>query len=326
MSEAAVRELGPVIGHESAKREWLAAAASGRMHHGWLLRGPRGVGKARLALQFAAHLLGADPSGALSVDGEAPIGRLVVAGSHPDLRIVRLPVDDKGKEKSEIPVESVRELSEFFALRPAMGGYRVAIIDAVDELNRFGANAILKTLEEPPSRAVLFLISHGEQPVLPTMRSRCRVLPCGALGEQETLQALLSAGVAADRADKVAQLAPGRPGRALQLESADATTAAEAVLVALRNLGGADPRSLHAALGAAAKSDTALAAAMEALRSSLQKRAARETDPIAAGDWATAALDVMRLDSEAQALNQDRAQTVAAALSRIVRLARPGVS
>ena len=76
----------------------------------------------------------------------------------------------------------------------------------------------------------------------------------------------------------------------------------------------------------AAKSDAAMAAAMEALRTSLQKRAARETDPVAAGDWAAAALDVMRLDAEAQALNQDRAQTVAAALSRIVRLARPGAS
>jgi DNA polymerase-3 subunit delta' len=159
--------------------------------------------------------------------------------------------------------------------------------------------------------------------VLPTIRSRCRVLRCGALSEHETMQTLLSSGVEAARAEKIAQLAPGRPGRALQLEGSDAAAASDAVLVALRNLGGADARSLHAALGAAAKSDTAMAAAMETLRSSLQKRAAREADPVAAGDWAAAALDVMRLDAEAQALNQDRAQAVAAALSRIVRLARP---
>lgn len=324
MSEPIATELGPVIGHDAVKREWLAAAASERMHHGWLLRGPRGVGKARLAIQFAAHLLGADPSGKLSVDAESHVGRLIIAGSHPDLRIIRVPVDDKGKQKTEIPVESVRELSDFFALHPAMGGYRVAIVDSVDEFNRSGANAILKTLEEPPSRAVLFLISHGEKAVLPTIRSRCRVLRCGALTQQETMQTLLSAGVEAARAEKIAQLAPGRPGRALQLEGSDATAASDAVLVALRNLGGADARSLHAALGAAAKSDTAMSAAMETLRSSLQKRAARETDPVAAGDWAAAALDVMRLDAEAQALNQDRAQAVAAALSRVVRLARPG--
>lgn len=326
MSEVSASAIGPVIGHDAVKSEWLAAAASGRMHHGWLLRGPRGVGKARLAIQFAAHLLGADPENTLSVNAETPVGRLILAGSHPDLRIVGLPVDEKGKQKSEIPVSSVRELSDFFALRPAMGGYRIAIIDAVDELNRFGANAILKTLEEPPSRAVLFLVSHGEQAVLPTIRSRCRVLRFSALTEAETLQTLQSAGVAAERADRIAQLAPGRPGRALQLESPDAAAASEAVLVALRNLAGSDPRSIHAALTAAAKSDAARASAMETLRSSLQKRAARELDPVAAGDWAAAALDVMRLDAEAQALNQDRAQTVAAALSRIVPLARPGAN
>jgi DNA polymerase-3 subunit delta' len=205
-----------------------------------------------------------------------------------------------------------------------MGGYRIAIVDAVDELNRFGANAILKTLEEPPTRAVLLLISHGEKAVLPTIRSRCRVLRFGALTEAETLQTLQAAGIAAERADRVAQLAPGRPGRALQLESPDATAASEAILVALRSLAGGDARSLHAALGAAARSDVAMAAAMETLRSSLQKRAAREPDPVMAGDWAAAALDVMRLDSEAQALNQDRAQAVAAALSRVTPLARPG--
>ena len=121
------------------------------------------------------------------------MGRLVLAGSHPDLRVIRRPVDDKGKRKSEIPVDSVRELAEFFAMRPAMGGWRVAIIDAVDEMNRHGENAILKTLEEPPNRAVLFLISHGEQLLLPTVRSRCRVLRCGALGEHETMSALAMA-------------------------------------------------------------------------------------------------------------------------------------
>src|SRR5262249_8208114 len=149
------------------------------------------------------------------------------------------------KRKSEIPVDSVRELSEFFALRPAMGGWRVAIIDAVDELNRFGANAILKTLEEPPARAVLFLISHGEQMLLPTVRSRCPVLRCGALSETETLQALAAAGLDQAKAAEVARLAPGRPGRAMQLEGSDAAAASDAVIAALRNLGGSDGRGLH---------------------------------------------------------------------------------
>ena len=319
--EVAAQELGPVIGHVAAKNEFLAAAETGKLHHGWLLRGPRGVGKAKLALQFAAHLLGGG-DGSLSATAESHIGRLISGGNHPDLRVIRRPIDDKGKQKSEIPVDSIRELSEFFSLRPAMGGWRVAIIDAVDELNRFGSNAILKTLEEPPARAVLFLISHGEQMLLPTIRSRCRVLRCGALTETETLQALGQAGLDNAKAAEIARLAPGRPGRAMQLEGSDAAAASDAVITALRNLGGSDARSLHTALGLAAKSEASLAAAMETLRFSLQRRAANEADPVLAGDWASAALDVMRIGAEANALNQDRAQTVAAALARVGRVGR----
>lgn len=319
--EVAANELGAVVGHAAAKLEFLAAVDAGKLHHGWLLRGPRGVGKARLAIQFAMYLLG-NGDGQFAATADTQVGRLIAAGSHPDFRMIRRPIDDKGKQKSEIPVDSVRELSEFFAMRPAMGGWRVAIIDAVDEMNRHGENAILKTLEEPPSRAVLFLISHGEQLLLPTIRSRCRVLRCGALGETETLQALAQAGVSGARADAVARIAPGRPGRAIELESADAGAASDAISTAVRSLNDPDARSLQIALTQAAKSDASMAAAMEALRLSLQKRAARELDPAIAGDWASAALDVMRIDAEAQALNQDRAQTVAAALSRVARLAR----
>ena len=192
--------------------------------------------------------------------------------------MIRLPVDDKGKQKSEIPVDSVRELSQFFSLRPALGGWRVAIIDAVDELNRFGANAILKTLEEPPARGVLFLISHGEQAILPTIRSRCRVLRCGPLNEHETLQTLQSAGVEGDRAETVAQLAPGRPGRALQLEGADAIAASEArVGRAARSRRRRCDAVCMQRIGAAAKSDVALAAAHgDAAVKSPEARRARE--------------------------------------------------
>ncbi|MDP3493107.1 MAG: DNA polymerase III subunit delta' [Hyphomonadaceae bacterium] len=321
--EVAGAELGHVVGHAAAKREFLSAVSSGKLHHSWLLRGPRGVGKARLAIQFAMHLLG-NGDGELSANAATPVGRLIAAGSHPDFRVIRRPVDDKGKQKSEIPVDSVRSLAEFFSMRPAMGGWRVAIIDSVDEMNRHGENAILKTLEEPPSRAVLFLISHGEQLLLPTVRSRCRVLRCGSLSEHETLSSLAQAGVTGARADEIARIAPERPGRALELEGADAGAAADAISNAVRHLADSDARSLHTALTLAAKSDASMAAAMESLRVSLQKRASRESDPVIAGDWASAALDVMRIDAEAQALNQDRAQTIAAALSRVARLARTG--
>lgn len=313
--EVALSDLGPVYGHAQARQEFLAALASGRMHHGWLMRGPRGVGKARLALRFAMRLLG-DRSD-FSAQPDEAIAKLVLAGSHPDLRIIQRPIDDKGKRKTEIPVDSVRDLAQFFSLRPALGGWRVAIIDAVDELNRFGANAVLKTLEEPPAKAVLLLISHGEQALLPTIRSRCRVLRCGPLNDREELAVMAQAGQTGAKADMIAQLAPGRPGRALELAEGDTGDSSGIIDRLLRDDGPVDPSALQGALQSAAKSDGALAITLERLRANLQRRAIRESDPTAAGDLADAALAVARVGAEAQALNQDRAQTIAAALQAV---------
>ncbi len=272
-------------------------------------------------MQFAASLLSASPNSRLDVDSDDPVGRLIAAGSHPDLRVIRVPTDDKGKQKTEIPVDSVRELSEFFSLRPAMGGWRIAIIDAADELNRFGANAILKTLEEPPSRAILFLISHGERMLPPTLRSRCRVLPCAPLSMDETVRALEMAQMPRARAEEAAAAFPGRPGRALAVQGPEADAAINAIRTALRQLDGIDAGALRAALMASAKSDAAMAAAMETLRVSLHKRAAREFDPVLAGDWASVALDAARIEAEGRDLNQDKGQTVAAVLARVARMA-----
>jgi DNA polymerase-3 subunit delta' len=307
-------ELGAVVGHEDAKREFLDAVASGRLHHGWLLRGPRGIGKARLALQFAMHLLGRG-DGSLTASEASSVGQLIVAGSHPDIRVIRRPIDDAGKQKSEIPADSVRALSEFFSLRPAMGGWRIAIIDALDELNRFGSNALLKTLEEPPARTVLFLISHGEQLLLPTVRSRCHEVRLSALSESETMSALIQVGRSTSDSEKLARLAPGRPGRAVHMEGDDTAAAASAATEALRGLATGDDRAFHAALMQSGKSEAALTASLAAMRSGLESRARRELDPVIAGSWADAALQLMRIETEAKALNQDRAQTVAAALA-----------
>ena len=306
-------DIGPVLGHEEAQQDFLAALDSGKLHHGWLMRGPRGVGKSRLAVRFAMRLLG-DRSD-FSASPDPAIANLLLAGSHPDFRMIRRPIDDKGKQKAEIPVDSVRELSQFFSLRPALGGWRVAIIDAVDEMNRFGANAVLKTLEEPPHKAVLILLSHGEQALLPTIRSRCRVLRCGPLNERDEMSVLALAGHTGAKANAIAAMAPGRPGRAIELSQGEAGDGSS--LEALLRGDGVDASALQSALMQASKSEGALAVSMERLRAMLQRRAMREGDPARAGDWADAALAVARIGAEADALNQDRAQTVAAALQAV---------
>jgi DNA polymerase-3 subunit delta' len=308
-------DVGPIFGHQAAREAFLSALTTGKLHHGWLMRGPRGVGKARLALRFALKLFG--DSSDFTSQPDPALAKLVLAGNHPDLRVIRRPIDDKGKQKSEIPVDSVRDLAQFFSLRPALGGWRVAIIDAVDEMNRFGANAVLKTLEEPPARAVLFLVSHGEQALLPTVRSRCRILRCDALGERDELAVLAAAGSTGTKATTIANLAPGRPGRALELAQGEVDDSGSALESLLRSDGAVEASALQTALSHVAKSDGALAVSMERLRNFLQRRAMREGDPARAGEWADAALAITRIGVEAQTLNQDRAQTIAAALNAV---------
>jgi DNA polymerase-3 subunit delta' len=313
-------EFGRSLGHDAARNAFVSAMSSGRFHHGWLIRGPRGIGKARLALQMAIHLLGGGREGAFAAGPEDPVARRLVAGSHPDFRLIRQPVDDKGKMKAEIPVDSVRDLSQFFSLRAGMGGRRVVVIDALDQLNRFGANALLKPLEEPPPGGVLILLSHGERPILPTIISRCRVLSLKPLSEPHMREALVSNGASETDIAEMMRLAPGRPGRAMAFRGADVEAAGKATRAALRSINRLDAGALHAALTAAGKSDAALAVSLDILRRGLVRRASTEADPVLAGEFATLALELGRLEAEAMELHMDRAQTLSEAFGRIARL------
>jgi DNA polymerase-3 subunit delta' len=196
------------------------ALAVGRLHHAWLLAGPQGLGKASFAYRIARRLLGAKPDaayGPLGAAPEDPVVRLITAQSHPDLLVLERGVDGR----KAIPVEEARRLPEFFAKAPALGPYRVAIIDAVDDFNASGANAVLKTLEEPSGRGVLLLVSHAPGRLLPTIRSRCRTLNFRPWPEAMVC-ALLEAGeVDSQDAARLAAMANGSPGRAQTLVGGD---------------------------------------------------------------------------------------------------------
>lgn len=230
------RETYALTGHEAAERMLWEAFAGERMHHAWMLTGPKGVGKATLAYRFARHVLGARPSGArpLDVDPEDPIARRIASRSHGDVFVVRRGLNDRGKPRTEITVEEARGLVSFFSLKPAEGGWRVAIIDAVDDLNRNAANAILKTLEEPPSKTVLLLICHTPGATLATIRSRCRRLDLRPLPEQDVRGALMAQ--CAGKVDEAAvRFADGRPGRAIALTAADVGSIYETLTNAIRD-------------------------------------------------------------------------------------------
>ena len=187
----------PLYGHDAAEASFLASATTGKLHHGWLIEGPSGIGKATMAKRLAAYMLGArgPETSPLDADPSDPVARTCLAGGHPDLRVVHRELNDKGKLRQDITVDQIRELTHFFSLKPAQGGWRVGIIDSLDELNRNGANALLKTLEEPPGHSILFLVNHGTTPILPTIRSRCRVLRVSALSDEDTKRALETADV-----------------------------------------------------------------------------------------------------------------------------------
>ena len=166
-----------LLGHDIAISAFLGRFKSGRFPHAWLFEGPAGVGKAHAAHMLAAIVLGAGyqrADGTLTVDDKDDIAHKIATGAHPDFRQVQRVPDNNGKLPQAISVDVVRDMNGFFELRAAQGGYRVAIVDSVDELNANSANALLKTLEEPPPH-VKFIFATTEIRKLPvTVLSRCQ--------------------------------------------------------------------------------------------------------------------------------------------------------
>jgi DNA polymerase-3 subunit delta' len=220
-----------LYGHDNAEKALLDAYNSGKMAHAWLLCGPRGIGKATLAYRFARFVLaqgGGNDGGlfaaamapkSLAIAPGEPVFRRVASGGHADLLTVERTENDRGKLRDEIVIEDARRIGGFLHLTPAEGGWRVVVIDGVEDMNRNAANAVLKIVEEPPAQALILLASHASGRLLPTIRSRCRRLALKPLDAATTQRILMEQrpGLGVADAEALARLAEGSAGRAIDL-------------------------------------------------------------------------------------------------------------
>jgi DNA polymerase III subunit delta' len=231
-----------ICGQDKAVEQFASAWVSRKLHHAWLLAGPKGVGKASFAHAAARRVL-ADAAGPPSSEpgvetpGDHPIVKLVEAGSHPDMRwLQRLENERTGNLARNISVDQVRELGEFLTLTSALSPWRVAVIDTVDELEPSGANALLKILEEPPANTIFFLVSHAPGRLLPTIRSRCRRLEFQPLGENAMASVLASRAPDLSEAErrKIIAMSFGSAGRALAFAELGLAKLEDSALAILR--------------------------------------------------------------------------------------------
>jgi DNA polymerase III subunit delta' len=252
------RETTLLCGHADAERALLEAYRSSRFPHAWLLTGPAGIGKATLAYRLARFILAhPDPStplvqgaSSLEVAADHLVARRIAAQAQGDLLVLERVINEKtGKLYQDIRVDDVRRTVTFFGSTAGQGSWRVAIVDSVDELNPSGANALLKVLEEPPRRAVLLLVNHSTARVLPTIRSRCRMLALRPLSAEDVARAAAAAlGDESDaaRIAAAAAAADGSVRRALTFLQGDALELRNGIVALLERLPAVDPRALHA--------------------------------------------------------------------------------
>src|SRR5437667_800108 len=271
------RETSILAGHREAEAALLNAYRSGRIPHAWLIGGAQGIGKATLAYRMARFVLAhrnptaSDVQSAetLWVDPSDPVARHVAAGAHGGLLALERTLNDKGVMRTVITVDETRETISFFGSTAAVDGWRVCIVDTVDELNANAANALLKVLEEPPRQSLFLLVSHAPARVLATIQSRCRKLPLRPLAVGDVIRAAAEAAqIAPDDAllGEAAIAAAGSVSRTLTLLGGDALKLQQRTAALLATLPQGDPRELHALGDALGTSDrVALAAFIDGI-------------------------------------------------------------
>lgn len=202
------RAMSQMIGHTHVFATFEACESAGKLPHGWILSGPTGIGKVRVAFAMAEKVLAKNDPAARD---------LIAAGSHPDLHHIA------SEGQKEIPVAAIRSVVEAMQKTPARGGYRVVVIDGAQKLNRHASNALLKLLEEPLPNSLIILTTSSDKQLLETLCSRCVKLPLHPLSYEELFLVLEAqgAGLGGVHLKRWYALAGGRPGFILQCQDYD---------------------------------------------------------------------------------------------------------
>ncbi len=324
------RERFDLVGHAATERELLAAWQANRLPHALLLGGPQGIGKATLAYRLTRFVLAGGRSGAndLAMPEDHPISRQVASLSHPDLLVLRRVKEEDKKTMSQvIRVEDTRRITSFFGSTSAYGGWRICIVDAVEEMNAASANAILKLLEEPPARALFILISHTPGRLLPTIRSRCRRLTMKPLSAGEVTQTLRSLNDSLPELDRMqfdsaAEASQGSVGRALSLllGGESGIEILEMTRQILARLPSIESSSI-AALGDKLRGDN-LGIFAEAVEDWLAAAATGDGEPARLAQFAEAWEKVRRATATAEIYNLDRKPLVFQVFTMLSEAAR----
>jgi len=230
-----------LIGHKTAETQFLDSWNSGRLPHAWLIGGPEGSGKATLAFRIARFVLSQkiknlegqekkklfreeNLAKSLHIGPKDPIFPRVASGGHSDLKILKRSINsDRSKTKNSISVEDVRLCGTFLRLTSTGNGFRVLIIDSVDELTINAANALLKILEEPANGVLILIVCHNPYLLLPTIRSRCCQLNLKPINSEQ-IKSFLSSSLPSlnlSDIDALTMLSEGRLGRALRIYEED---------------------------------------------------------------------------------------------------------
>lgn len=346
-----------LVGHEAAEHLLWQAWRYGQLAHAWLIGGPGGIGKATLACRFARFVLAAGATSAgqgvgqeaatLYMPPDHPTFRRTAARGHADFRIVERGCNESGRHRTQIVVEDIRDVGRFLTLTAAEGSWRTVVIDGAEIMNDSASNALLKVLEEPPPRSLLLLVSHNPGRLLPTIRSRCRLLTLRPLHEQQvgTLLGRLRPFLASTEARAVTRLAEGSIGWALELADNNGVALYQTILDLFTDTPHLQEPALHAFsdLFVTRTEGRSFAACGELLKTWLVRvvrrgvtgqpiaevvpgeeiLAYRLTTVVKLDRWVEVWGKISHLFSQVESLNLDRKQVILSALIAIERVARP---